>query len=160
MLPEQVWELPDLDTANPPLKQGGATGSSMPLAWAHAEYLKLVRSVADNKVFDRLDVVANRYLVAHAASAYEVWNFDRQPVSIKAGMTLRIPLGGDFVLRWTKNAWASFTDTRATSMAEVGVFFVDVPTQAAEAGTNLQFALQWQPSLQWQPTNYSTQLSA
>ena len=33
----------------------------MPLVWAHSEYLKLLRSVADGRVFDRIDVVEKRY---------------------------------------------------------------------------------------------------
>ena len=33
----------------------------MPLVWAHAEYVKLPRSVTDGQVFDRISVVAERY---------------------------------------------------------------------------------------------------
>ena len=33
----------------------------MPLVWAHAEYLKLLRSAVDGKVFDRIDPVYERY---------------------------------------------------------------------------------------------------
>ena len=33
----------------------------MPLAWAHAEYIKLVRSAADGQVFDLIPEVADRY---------------------------------------------------------------------------------------------------
>ena len=157
LLPEQLWDLPDLNTANPPLKQGGATGSAMPLAWAHAEYLKLVRSVADGRVFDRLAPVANRYLVNHQPSNLEVWNFDRQPLSIKAGLTLRLPLGGNFTLRWSKDNWASFTDTVATA-TKVGVFYVDLPTQPAQSGGNLNFDIQWLPSQQWVGGKFRVQL--
>ena len=32
---------------------GRASGSAMPLVWAHAEYLKLCRSLRDGEVFDR-----------------------------------------------------------------------------------------------------------
>jgi glucoamylase len=159
LLPEQIWELPDLNTANPPLKQGGATGSSMPLAWAHAEYLKLARSVGDGKVFDQLAPVANRYLPHHNQSNLEIWNFDRQPLSIKAGRTFRLSLGGNFMLRWSKDNWTSFTDIPATA-TKVGVFYVDVPTQAAQTGGNLHFDIQWLPSQRWVGGNFSNQLTA
>jgi hypothetical protein len=34
----------------------------MPLMWAHAEYIKLLRSTADGKVYDAIPEVAERYL--------------------------------------------------------------------------------------------------
>jgi glucoamylase len=45
LLPEQVW-----DTA--PLA-GHGTGSATPLVWAHAEYVRLLRSRREGRVFDR-----------------------------------------------------------------------------------------------------------
>jgi glucoamylase len=54
MLPEQVWDGPDL--ADRGLFRGGPTGSAAPLGWAHAEYIKLCRSLADGRVFDRPSV--------------------------------------------------------------------------------------------------------
>ena len=43
---------------------GKSAGSAQPLVWAHAEYVKLLRSVVDGKVFDRIPVVEERYAVA------------------------------------------------------------------------------------------------
>ena len=60
MLPEQVWDAPDVKSAG--MHFGGPAGSAMPLMWAHAEYVKLLRSVADGRVFDLIPVVADRYL--------------------------------------------------------------------------------------------------
>jgi glucoamylase len=54
MLPEQVWDGPDLPDRG--LYHGGPTGSAAPLGWAHAEYVKLCRSLADGRVFDRPSV--------------------------------------------------------------------------------------------------------
>ena len=59
LLPEQVWALPDLPKAH--MGFGRPTGGAMPLAWAHAEYIKLVRSAADGQVFDLIPEVADRY---------------------------------------------------------------------------------------------------
>jgi glucoamylase len=41
---------------------GRPTGSAMPLMWAHAEYVKLLRSASDGQVFDLIPEVASRYL--------------------------------------------------------------------------------------------------
>jgi glucoamylase len=50
MLPEQVF------TAT-----GQGTGSATPLAWAHAEYILLTRSIQEGRVLDRPEVVVKRY---------------------------------------------------------------------------------------------------
>jgi glucoamylase len=57
MLPEQVWD------ANPPAGKasGEGTRSATPLAWSHAEYIRLLRSKADGKIIDTSQVVADRY---------------------------------------------------------------------------------------------------
>ena len=59
LLPEQIWDAPDIPELG--LKLGKFTGAAMPLVWAHAEYVKLLRSVTDGKIFDRISSVAERY---------------------------------------------------------------------------------------------------
>ncbi len=58
-LPEQVWD----GVGDNPFGYdiGEGTNSATPLAWTHAEYLKLLRSISDGAVWDRYDVVAQRY---------------------------------------------------------------------------------------------------
>ncbi|WP_420832827.1 glycoside hydrolase family 15 protein [Shewanella litorisediminis] len=51
MLPEQVWDGVGDDTRFG-YRPGDGTNSATPLAWTHAEYVKLVRSVHDAKVWD------------------------------------------------------------------------------------------------------------
>jgi glucoamylase len=48
LISEQVWDEPAIPEKL--LAPGGPTGAAIPLAWAHAEYIKLVRSVADGCV--------------------------------------------------------------------------------------------------------------
>ena len=47
LLPEQVWDSADIPDRE--LFIGHASGSAMPLVWAHAEYLKLCRSLLDGE---------------------------------------------------------------------------------------------------------------
>jgi glucoamylase len=59
MLPEQVW-----DQDSPSHSRHGAgrpTGSAMPLAWAHAEFIKLVLSSQLGRPFDFPEAVFRRY---------------------------------------------------------------------------------------------------
>ena len=59
MISEQVW---DGVGATPGGYQVGAgTDSATPLAWSHAEYIKLLRSLADRRVWDRYAPVEERY---------------------------------------------------------------------------------------------------
>lgn len=53
LFPEQVWDKGE--------HIGQGTGSATPLIWMHAEYLKLLRSKADQKPFDLIPIVYSRY---------------------------------------------------------------------------------------------------
>lgn len=160
LLPEQVWNL-DATVQAPSgllLTKGGPTGSAMPLAWAHAEYIRLVRSASDGKVFDLVQPVAARYLAPHAPSPLEVWNFDRQVQTMPKGKTLRIPLRSQFSLRWSSDNWATVNNTDATGTA-VGIYYADIPTTAGTAGP-LVFTFYWTASGQWQGgNNYQVNLT-
>ncbi len=59
MLPEQVYD--GVGASGGTERPGQGTGSATPLAWSHAEYLKLLRSLADGRVWDRYEAVAQRY---------------------------------------------------------------------------------------------------
>src|SRR3984885_8370810 len=59
LLPEQVWDAPDLPARE--LFTGKPTGSACPLVWAHSEYIKLRRSLRDGKIFDQPPQTVQRY---------------------------------------------------------------------------------------------------
>ena len=60
MLPEQVWDgVGEAGQRN--YAMGDGTSSATPLAWAHAEYIKLLRSNAEGQVFDQYPSVVQQY---------------------------------------------------------------------------------------------------
>ncbi len=59
LLPEQVWDADDIPARE--LFRGKPSGSAMPLVWAHAEDIKLRRSLADGTVFDMPPISKARY---------------------------------------------------------------------------------------------------
>lgn len=125
MLPEQVWDedRPDLGK-----QRGRPAGSAMPLAWAHAEYIKLVRSSADGQVFDHIAPVAARYLAPRRVRRkrpIEYWKPVYQVREVPAGCVLRIMAPTSFVLHWSTDGWAHVTDTRSNS-GGLGSDFVDI----------------------------------
>lgn len=61
MLPEQVWDgVGNNDAYQYPTGEG--TNAATPLAWTHAEYVKLLRSYSDGKVWDRNASTEARYV--------------------------------------------------------------------------------------------------
>jgi glucoamylase len=60
LLPEQVWDGVGDPTAHR-YRPGQGTNSATPLAWSHAEYIKLLRSLADRAIWDRYAPVEERY---------------------------------------------------------------------------------------------------
>jgi glucoamylase len=60
MIPEQVWD--GVGAAGPHgYVKGEGTDSATPLAWSHAEYVKLLRSLRDKAVWDRNDATYQHF---------------------------------------------------------------------------------------------------
>ena len=55
------------------LRRGGPTGSANPLLWAHSEYLRLLRSSHDGKVFDQIPEVVARYRDGEDGQQRRIW---------------------------------------------------------------------------------------
>ncbi|CAN5145713.1 glucan 1,4-alpha-glucosidase [soil metagenome] len=66
LLPEQVWDGVGANDVHG-YAVGQGTDSATPLAWSHAEYLKLLRSLADRRPWDLYSIVVDRYSGALAA---------------------------------------------------------------------------------------------
>jgi glucoamylase len=123
MLPEQVWDEADLPAAG--MHLGRTAGSAMPLMWAHAEYVKLLRSVADAAVFDLIGPVAERYRAAKGRKGLEVWKANRQVRTVTPGQVLRVQAPGVFDVEWSLDDGAHWQRTAATPTS-IGVGFADV----------------------------------
>jgi glucoamylase len=149
MLPEQVWDKDDVPETR--MRRGRPTGSAMPLVWAHAEYVKLLRSTVDGQVFDRVDALAKRYARPRARGTVEVWRRDRQVVRMEAARRLRVEADEVFELRWSADGWKTSETTEATALESCGFYADAVPG----AGERLDFTLYWPARGQWEGRNYS-----
>jgi len=155
LLPEQVWDERDLPSAY--MFLGKPTGSAMPLMWAHAEYVKLLRSVSDGQVFDRIPQVAQRYLGDRKkCQLFEIWKPNRHARTVKKGYTLRIQVPSAFHLHWTRDEWTTVVDT-ASSATRFGISFVDIPI-AAKQETPIRFTFFWPDSNSWEGSDYTVQV--
>jgi glucoamylase len=135
MLPEQIWDEPDLPTGK--MKFGRAAGSAQPLVWAHSEYLKLLRSLADGEVFDKIPVVAERYAVPAGKRTFsnhrQIYSAGRPVRTVPAGHTLRIVDSGHFRVVYTTDDWQTTNEAISTMVSPSGAY-VDIPTAANQTG--------------------------
>ncbi|HTZ57792.1 MAG TPA: glycoside hydrolase family 15 protein [Acidobacteriaceae bacterium] len=154
MLPEQIWDAPDIPERG--LKLGKPTGAAMPLVWAHAEYIKLLRSVTDGQVYDRISVVAERYGRVKRSTPIEIFRLDRQVQSIPAGRRLRMLAQDHFLLLWTDDDWKTVRTTESRRVGCIG-HFADMDTQASIAGRVI-FTMKWSLDNRWEGRNYEVRL--
>lgn len=151
LLPEQIWDSQDLPEAY--MFLGKPTGSAMPLMWAHAEYVKLLRSVFDGKVFDLCPAIAEHYLFNRkACRQLEVWKSNRQARKVKRGYTLRIQYPTSFRLHWTADHWQTVTDTPSTATA-LGLHYVDIPVSLDQQAP-IQFTFFWTATGRWEGQDF------
>ena len=165
MLPEQVWDHVDLPSEG--MYNGRSAGSAQPLVWAHAEYLKLLRSAADGRVFDIISVVAARYAVAPGTRSFrsgvEVFHLTRPIDQIPAGLTLRIFDHEPFDVVYSFDGWQTTESAASTAVGAWGCF-LDLKTPAdATPGTGLEFTIHWRENAgkpdRWLGHNLSVELT-
>ncbi|MFZ0831365.1 MAG: glycoside hydrolase family 15 protein [Thermoplasmata archaeon] len=157
LLPEQVWDASDLPELH--LELGRATTSAMPLVWAHAEYLTLLRSVHEGAPFDRVTEVEARYSrVSPRGPRLEVWKPHHRPTHVAAGTVLRIQAPEPFRLHWSEDAWSTVADAEAAPTT-LGIHYFDLPTEH-RAGREIAFTLFWPSRESWEGRNYSVRVDA
>ena len=146
LLPEQVWD--EADKADAHMYFGKATGSAMPLMWAHAEYIKLLRSRRDRRVFDLIPEVVNRYIVNRSqCNKLEIWKLNRQVSSVESGHTLRVLCTRRFLLHWSDDDWRTTNDTQSVATS-LGAHFVDVNPSATSL--SVRFTFFWIDEHKWE----------
>ncbi|MDZ8188477.1 MAG: glycoside hydrolase family 15 protein [Nostoc sp. ChiSLP02] len=151
LLPEQIWD--EADKPDEYMYLGKPTGSAMPLMWAHAEYIKLLRSTKEGQVFDFIPEVANRYLgERNQCKSLEIWKFNRQINRVKKGYTLRIQALVSFQLHWSDDNWQTVKDTPSTS-TKLGVNYVDISIFERQQHPII-FSFFWIKSNKWEERNY------
>lgn len=151
LLSEQVWD--EADRPEQHLYLGQPTGAVMPLMWAHAEYVKLLRSVVDGQVFDIIRELAARYYSHAECKPLEVWKPNRQGRTVQSGYTLRVQAPAAFKLHWTRNEWQTIEDTRSIETA-LGIEFVDIPIHLAQQAP-IRFTFFWLATGRWEGRDYA-----
>jgi glucoamylase len=156
MLPEQVWDEPDRPGQF--LWAGRPTGSAMPLMWAHAEYLRLLRSRGDGAIFDLVPAVAARYCRRRAPHPpLEVWKLHRQVAAVAPGTKLRIQLESAFFLHASRDQWATIEEIRSTA-TNCGFEYVDIMLGAQQRAP-FRFTFRYVKDGRWQGRDFEVGIS-
>jgi glucoamylase len=138
LIPEQVWDTYDIPEHN--LYFGRPSGSAMPLAWAHAEYIKLRRSLHDGRIFDMPPQTVRRYLVDGVESPHVLWRLEHRRAAMPAGKLLRIELPEPAVIRWGTGSRVDGGDV-PTRDSGLSVHYADLPTAGLATGDFVRFTI-------------------
>jgi glucoamylase len=152
MLSEQVWDEPDMPEHD--LKFGRPSGSAMPLVWAHGEYVKLLRSLKDGKVFDLPPQTEERYLKQKHKAEHFPWRFNNKPTSFPQGKKLRIEALAPMTVKWSIDNWKTSNDVRGMDTG-LGAFVADLPTTELPHGTVLTFSFYWPQADKWEGSDFT-----
>lgn len=140
LFPEQVWDQAPIPERE--LAPGEPSGSAMPLVWAHGEYIKLLRSLADGTVFDMPPQTFQRYARGSHPARCRPWRQDHPASRIPAGRTLRLDLLEPSVVVFSRDGWATRTELR-TRDTGIGLHVAEIPADASAAPGTIAFT--WHP---------------
>jgi glucoamylase len=158
LLPEQLWDAEDLPDKR--MEFGRPSGSAMPLCWAHAEFISLVRSSMDGVSFDRIEPVYQRYVAKKSESHFEFWSFHHAIRRMVRRKTLRLVVGANATVVWSGDNWASRHELETKCIDALGLWFVDLNVARNAEGSTVQFTFHWKESQHWEGRNVSVEVIA
>jgi glucoamylase len=151
LIPEQVWDAADIPGRE--LFRGRPSGSAMPLVWAHAEHIKLLRSLREERVFDMPPQPYQRYQVEGVRSSLRIWRLNQKCRTLDAGKMLRVELPRAATLHWSSDGWRHVCDT-PTQVTAFGTHFADLDTESLMPGAAVVLTFYWQDDRRWEGTDY------
>ena len=140
MIPEQVWDEASILARR--LIPGRPTGSAMPLAWAHAEFVKLLMSRELGYCFDRLPAVWKRYKGQRRQGRRAFWWQHARVRSFSEGSMLVVALCRPGVVRYGIDAWREILEVEADATG-LGFFAATLDTAKLETGQTVDFTVRW-----------------
>jgi glucoamylase len=152
LLPEQIWEADDIPDRE--LYNGHPSGSAMPLAWAHAEYIKLLRSLRDRRVFDTPPQPVRRYQEDRIHCPLTIWRFNHKCRHIRRGEALRLDVLAAATVHWSVDGWRTVRDTSTTDTG-LGVHYLELPTAQLASQAEVVFTFFWPHADRWEGQDFS-----
>ena len=150
LLPEQVWDSEAIPERG--LYPGQPSGSAMPLVWAHAEFIKLVSSLAVGAPVDRPARTWARYGGRRPQLNYTLWQPRQRVRQLRVGQQLRLLLPEAALVHWGVDGWQSPADvcTEDWGLGHVA----QLPTEQLAAGGHIDFTFYWPGRGVWQGEDF------
>jgi len=146
MLPEQIWDQAPILARR--LVPGRPTGAAMPLAWAHAEFVKLLLSRQLGHPVDRPMAVWKRYRGQPVDPRRAFW-WPHAPVGgFPAGAQLTVATERPAMVHWGVDGWAAVADSD-TEDTGLGFFAATLPTQSLQPSQTVDFTIRWSDDGSW-----------
>ncbi|HTV88909.1 MAG TPA: glycoside hydrolase family 15 protein [Stellaceae bacterium] len=144
MIPEQVWDGDPIPGRR--LYPGRPTGSAMPLAWAHAEFVKLLVSRQIGHPFARPRAIWRRYRGRPIVARHAFW-WPHAPIAVMPpGARLAVALPAPGVVHWGHDGWAQPADV-ATADSGLGFHVAVLETPLLPSGSRINFT--WRDGKDW-----------
>jgi len=154
LIPEQVWDAAPLGHLQP----GRATGSAMPLAWAHAEFIKLALSRAAGQPVDRPAAVWARYGGVRPEPGCTIWTpgAPLDHCSARAGLWIVLP--DPAMLHLGFDGWH---DAQDVPTVECGPGLHGLLLDAARLAGHARVEFTWRDASEsrWQDETFSVSLA-
>ena len=157
MLPEQIWDAAPIPAHG--LEPGRPTGGAMPLAWTHAEYIKLVLSRALGRPFDRPDSVWQRYRGERPDVRRVMWCEHAPAESLPQGAALTLALLEPGTFRWGLDGWQDLREQQ-TSVHPLGLHLVEIDTSELAAGRRIDMTFRHAASETWVGRDFRIDVTA
>jgi glucoamylase len=157
LIPEQIWDSDDIPDRE--LFLGRPSGSAMPLVWAHAEHLKLLRSLRDGAVFDMPPQTVSRYIKNTPPPAPIVWQLTSRVDRIVPGRTLRLEFRDEALVHWSLDNWMTAADS-PTVATGIGVHFCDLPITEPTHDGIIRFTIFWPKKNRWEGTDFQVAVAS
>ncbi|HEX7406039.1 MAG TPA: glucan 1,4-alpha-glucosidase [Candidatus Binatia bacterium] len=157
LIPEQIWDAADIRERE--LFNGRPSGSAMPLVWAHAEYIKLLRSLREGRVFDMPLQSVQRYQVAKVPAKLAFWRFNHKCRRMPAGKALRVEVLAAATVHWSLDDWRTVHETHTTD-TRLGIHFADLPTAQLPPDRRARFTFFWLDAQRWEGIDFEIAVAA
>jgi glucoamylase len=108
LIPEQIWDGPPVPERG--LEPGKPTGSAMPLVWAHAEFLKLLRARQEERPVELLNSVEKHLRSKPTEAGKWHWRTDTPFDALPAQRDLLVEMETPFVLHMGFDGWQAIED--------------------------------------------------
>lgn len=157
MLPEQVWDTAPL--AGLQLYPGRPSGSAMPLAWAHSEFVKLAASRRLGRSFDRSDRVWRHFQGRCADPDTWIWTVGAPIAAVAADKGVLLMLPYPAVWHVGVDGWQRTRDLHSESLG-LEMHGVRLSAEALAGSTSVEFTWRNAVDGQWQGEDFTLSVTA